>query len=619
MSKYVIPEDNLSLYAAEALSTPFPNKNSVPRLAMYKSALGHSVSPANEPDSPLIDSTYSKSLIISSDNYKSKGKVKLLGKIDKVINDINTESTYIYYDYKLDKVDIEIIPKYEKYYRFGYEMHSELENLEIDEESKGPIFTKYLYNTDPKTGTMSYGRNLNLIYSCSRDVGEDAIILTKKAAKKMSINYMDEIEVIYSPNEAVLKDLYGFRDENGKRHYRPFPLPGEFITKEVAICVAQLGNNFLSTSNSVEDADNAKYVHKGAKVIDLEVYANNKLENTFLEELRLIQYNYIREISYFLGKLQMDPYYGTRFSDALIYRTNRYQSIIKNDLRAGDTTLKKRTYIKIKTLNTRPLGPGDKITNRDGGKGTVCLVIPEDILAEDGTKIDGIINMSGVINRENPAQLFEKEINSLNCFLQKYLNTTKDNEDTKYNNILKWINLAHGFELEKEISKINKKDIVNLYSNEFIRLKYDPYDNKFGFLEFHKLRKFTSSLYPKLGPMTIRRGNEVFSEKHIYGKSFYMVLENGPIKDTSIRSDGIVSIKGALAKKGVSRKNHQTKWGTTASKISDLGLSILVNYFKPSDRNLLQNNTNILNDYTEGLGFKFVLEKKGVKDESSSS
>ena len=88
---------------------------------MFKSALTHSVTPANNPDRPLVDSIYSNSLVISSDNYKSKGRVKLLARIPKVVHNEIVETTYIYYDYGLDKVDMEIVPNFERYYKFEKE------------------------------------------------------------------------------------------------------------------------------------------------------------------------------------------------------------------------------------------------------------------------------------------------------------------------------------------------------------------------------------------------------------------------------------------------------------------------------------------------------------------
>ena len=603
----------LSNYAAEALLTPFANKDSVSRLAMFKSALTHSVVVANNPDIPLVDSKFSKDLIISSDNYKSKGKVKLLAKIPKIIDGYITEMVYLYYDYGIDKVDMEVVPTYERYYKFGYKCESELEKMEVNEDSEDSVYTKYLYNIDTDDGRMYYGKNINFIYNCSREVGEDAIIITEQLAKELSLNYSEEIEVMYSPDNFILKDLYGYKDEEDNIVYKPFPSIGEEISKEMVLCISDVNeNNFLTTSNDIYDSDQVKYVHKGARVCDITVFHNNKIKVPYLESLRAANMEYIKQISIEINKLRMSDYYATRFSDAFEYKAQRYMALLNNNLRVGRHTLKNKVYIKIKTINTRPLGIGDKITNRDGGKGTIGGIIPKPLIAEDGTEIHMIINTTGIVNRENSGQLFEKELNSLNIFLQKYLQKSNDSIKDKYNNIIKWCDLAYVPDLVKAIKKEKPEDIVELYSNDFIYLRYDPYVNPLGFLEFHRLREFTSSLYPDTGGQTIYYNGIPMSDKHIYGRSFYMVLENGTIKDTSIRTDGMVNIKGALSKKGASRKKHQTKWGTTASKISDLGLSIILNYFKPEDRKLLQNNVDILDDYLQGLGVRFSLQKKKI-------
>lgn len=643
MKKYKIPENNLSSFNAESLPTPFPNKNSVPRLAMYKSALSHSVAPATNPERPIIDSIYSKSLIFSSDNYKSKGKVLLLDKIEKILsvdgNTYHTEDTYIYYDYGTNKVEMEIVPLYEKYYRFGYELKSELSELEVGETSDKEIYTKYTYNMDPTDGGMAYGKNINFIYNISRDVGEDAIIVSERLAKTLALNYMDEVELIYFPEENILKDIYGFSGSEKDRGYRPFPLPGEYCDKEALVCISSVGENFLATPKEIRASDHVKYVHKGNRVVDIEVYSNERIANPFMEELRSSQKNYISKISHSLNKIRNHLFtnengikvpYGQLFSDATEYKALRYQSITVRDLRVNDVTLKNKVYVKIKVVNNRPLAAGDKLTNRDGGKGTIADVIKDPIIATipdspfknapKEVEIDMIINATGVINRENSGQLFEKELNTLNQFLQRYLKYSNDSIGNKFLNITKWIDLAHNFELANLVREEDPKEVVEWFSDNYVKLKYDPYDNKFGFREFHLLRKFTSSLNPETGPAIITRGEETFSNRHVFGKSFYMVLENGTMKDTSIRSDGMVNLKGALSKKGASRKRHQTKYGTTATKVSDLGLSIMLNYFKPKDKGLLKNNINILKDYMQGIGLEFILKsKKGVNTNESEA
>ena len=655
--KYKIPKGNLSNYAAEALLTPFPSKNSVSRLAMFKSALTHSVAPASNPDRPLVDSIYSNSLVISSDNYMSKGKVKLLARIPKVVHGHIVETCYIYYDYGIDKVDIEIVPNFERYYKFGYKTKSELENMQIDEDSEEEIYTKYTYNMDPDDGAMGYGKNINFIYTCSNKVLEDSIVITESLAKRLALNYMDEVEIIYSPDNYILKDIYGFSNENGEREYRPFPKIGEEVDKEILFCVSDANeNSFLTLDTDVTDSDNVKFVHKGARVVDIIVYSNSKLKNPYLEDLRKAQMDYIRNISMELSKLKIHEYYGNSFTDSLEYKFNRYKALLSNNLRMGSVSLKNKTYIKVKTINNRPLGPGDKMTNRDGGKGTISAVVPDDAMAiyyqlddeskdpgwylnssdedyvhtfdygyikvgdlkkrlRNPNKIDMWINVTGIVNRENPGQLFEKELNGLFQFLQMYLRLSKDNIKEKYNNILKWMELAKVPDLLEMAKRFKPKDLVNYYSKEDMVLKYDPYNGDMNFKAFHELRQFTSKINPYTGGCKVIFNGEELSDLHMIGKSFYMVLENGPIKDTSIRADGMTNIKGALSKKGASRKKHQSKWGTTASKISDLGLSIMLNYFKDTDRGLLNNNVSILDDYLQGLGINFVQKVRGENNE----
>ena len=655
--KYKIPKGNLSNYAAEALLTPFPSKNSVSRLAMFKSALTHSVAPASNPDRPLVDSIYSNSLVISSDNYMSKGKVKLLARIPKVVHGHIVETCYIYYDYGIDKVDIEIVPNFERYYKFGYQTKSELENMQIDEESEEEVYTKYTYNMDPDDGAMGYGKNINFIYTCSNKVLEDSIVITESLAKKLALNYMDEVEIIYSPDNYILKDIYGFSNENGEREYRPFPKIGEEVDKEILFCVSDANeNSFLTLDTDVTDSDNVKFVHKGARVVDIIVYSNSKLKNPYLEDLRKAQMDYIRNISMELSKLKIHEYYGNVFTDSLEYKFNRYKALLSNNLRIGSVYLKNKTYIKVKTINNRPLGPGDKMTNRDGGKGTISAVVPDDAMAiyyqlddeskdpgwylnssdedyvdtydygyikvgdlkkklHNPNKIDMWINVTGIVNRENPGQLFEKELNGLFQFLQMYLRLSKDNIKEKYNNILKWMELAKVPDLLEMAKRFKPKDLVNYYCKEDMVLKYDPYNGDMNFRAFHELRQFTSKINPYTGGCKVIFNGEELSDLHMIGKSFYMVLENGPIKDTSIRADGMTNIKGALSKKGASRKKHQSKWGTTASKISDLGLSIMLNYFKDTDRGLLNNNVSILDDYLQGLGINFVQKVRGENNE----
>lgn len=614
---YKIPEDDLSNYAAEALLTPFANKNSTPRLAMFKSALGHSVAPNKDPDRPLVDSKYSANLVISSDNYKSKGLVTLLNRIDKYVHGIHTESTFFYYDHGTDKVEIEVVPEYERFYKFGYRIKSELSDMQINETSSEPMYTRYTFNMDPNDGYMNYGRNVKFVYSSSKDVGEDSITITKDLANRMALDFMDEVEIIYSPESHILKNLYGTYDENGNAIYKPFPNVGEELTREVVFAVTDMNeNSYLAINEEVNDSDNAKYVHKGALVYDLTVYSNEILKNEFLEELRKSQMDYIRQISVAISKIMMSPF-AEKLSDDLKYKSDRYKSILNGNLRVGKVSLRNKVYIKMKTVIHRPLDIGDKITNRDGGKGTIGKIV--DHITVGGKKADALINLTGTINRENAGQFFEKEINTLNERVQEYLIVNNDNTDTKYSNLIKFIDLANQGDLIKDIlylqnnENVSIKDIVEYFSYNFIRFKFNPYGQDMTFKRFYELTRLVTSFAGELKGEEVEIDGNKFSDLHFAGTSFYLVQEKGTIEDDSIRADGIANIKGALSKKGASRKRHQAKWGTVAAKLSDLGLSILLNYAKTEDRPLLNNNIKILDDYMLGLGIKLELKEKKLK------
>lgn len=614
---YKIPEDDLSNYAAEALLTPFANKNSTPRLAMFKSALGHSVAPNKDPDRPLVDSKYSANLVISSDNYKSKGLVTLLNRIDKHVHGIHTESTFFYYDHGTDKVEIEVVPEYERFYKFGYRIKSELSDMQINETSSEPMYTRYTFNMDPNDGYMNYGRNVKFVYSSSKDVGEDSITITKDLANRMALDFMDEVEIIYSPESHILKNLYGTYDENGNAIYKPFPNVGEELTREVVFAVTDMNeNSYLAINEEVNDSDNAKYVHKGALVYDLTVYSNEILKNEFLEELRKSQMDYIRQISVAISKIMMSPF-AEKLSDDLKYKSDRYKSILNGNLRVGKVSLRNKVYIKMKTVIHRPLDIGDKITNRDGGKGTIGKIV--DHITVGGKKADALINLTGTINRENAGQFFEKEINTLNERVQEYLIVSNDSIDIKYSNLIKFIDLANQGDLIKDIlylqnnENVSIKDIVEYFSYNFIRFKFNPYGQDMTFKRFYELTRLVTSFAGELKGEEVEIDGNKFSDLHFAGTSFYLVQEKGTIEDDSIRADGIANIKGALSKKGASRKRHQAKWGTVAAKLSDLGLSILLNYAKTEDRPLLNNNIKILDDYMLGLGIKLELKEKKLK------
>ena len=82
-----------------------------------------------------------------------------------------------------------------------------------------------------------------------------------------------------------------------------------------------------------------------------------------------------------------------------------------------DTRLFSNIVLEVIVLEERHLIPGDKVSNRYGGKGVVSHILPQKLMpqTEDGVYVDEILNSSTMYNRENPGQLFESSITFIGC------------------------------------------------------------------------------------------------------------------------------------------------------------------------------------------------------------
>ena len=609
-----IDDNSLSKYVDISQLIPYGEKNSVARGELFYAGIKNSVFPAVNGERPIVDTIFTKDIIRSSFNAKSKSSVRLLNKIDKVINDYVCETTYIYEEYIerdgliVPVIQIETVPRYTTFYKFGYKTKSQFEDMNVGEESEDQIYTSHLENLDPDDGGMAFGMNVNCIFNISRDVGEDAIIITERLANKFRFNYMDDVEFFLSPNDQILKNVYG-----DNHTYKPFPLPGEYIDERGIVCsISKIEKNILCISDDIEKSDETFYVHSGGLIYDVEVYCNRDdivKQEPYLYELYNAQRIYIQNIVLALNELD-DSY----FHPNTLYRRNKYRAALTRELRKDKTDLKNRITVKIKIANESPLMVGSKITNRHGAKGVTGQIVPDGtIMAEDGTQIDMMVNASSNINRENIGQMFEKDINGLNVFLRKYLNESDDSIEVKFNNIIKWVDLVNQPILVDALKQFKKGDIVELYKRDDIRVKHDPYGGEMDFRRFIELTRFTMTLYD-VKPFTIYYEGKPMSSKHYYGKMFMFLLENGPFYDTSISTDEIITSKGSQAKKGNSKKKHHSKLGTTSAKNSNLSTAIIINSITNKDKNLLGENTSPIHNYMTAIGMEFASIPKEDND-----
>ena len=602
---YNFEKGSLSSFSDYGLLIPFANMDSAMRQHMWHSHIKQTIIPANNPERPIVDTRYTKDILFSSDNTLSTGKITLIDRIDKIINNYRCNTTFIYYDHDDDLYYVEKLARYKSYSSYCYEEKSELENMEIG-ETRDRIYTRHISAMDIRDGGIAFGKNVEAIFAVDVRVGEDALVITKELAESFAVNMMYTPQITFNPKDEVLIDRYGFLDSNGIRHYRPFPLPGEEVKEGVVAILSKMAKDFLSLNdNDIHSSDIAYYIHSGI-VTDVEVYSNNKIEsNILLEELRRLHLDYYHNIAAALMRLPSD-----KLSIQAKSYLDKMTSITVNKLRFGLEELKDNIKIKLTIVGKIPLGVGSKLTNRHGGKGTVTKIVDK-IVSEDGRNIDIIVNGTGVINRENIAQQMEQGLNVCNNSLMKYLRTSNDSIEVKYKNLLKWMSLARldDFAIIPTFQKYSKEEIVKHFSEKEMYMKYDPFDNNINYDMFLELLEFTLKLDPEIGPKTIYEDGIPLGDKHTYGKIFMVVLENGFIKDTSIRSDRINTAKGSLTKVGLDKKKYHSKYLTTAVKQSDLSLNIFISSQFDEDRDLLSSDLSQLVRRFDAMGIDIGLEK----------
>jgi RNA polymerase rpb2, domain 6 len=608
---YNIPKNSLSSFSDFALTVPFAGMTSTMRQHMWHSHLSQIIIPDNA-ERPLIDTPYTKDILFSSDNTLLEGNITLVDKIEKVINGYVCNTTYIYYDHTKEQYFVEKHGKYRKSAKYFVPVKSQFDDMEIG-ETKNDIYASYIESMDVRDGGIAFGRNISVIYDIDKNVGEDSIVISEELANSLRVHpAYDPVEIKFNPREEILLDRYGYIDDNGIIHYQPFPLPGEKIKDGEVAVVSKVAKDFLASSDDIVHNSDIGYYVLGGEVTDIEVYSNNVIDNPFLENLRQANLDYFRNIVIALNKL--DP---SRMSLQAKSYQEKLSKITTEKLRFGTEELKKAIKIRITIAGDEPITPGAKITNRYGGKGTFSkvLIAKETMYDEFGRKIDAKINASGVCNRENISQQMEHSMSTCNFWLMRYLEYSEDKLEDKYKNIMDWIYILKQFNLIKLFSSLDMKTVVKYCTENYLHLKFDPFDKEVNKLMLFELVKLTKKINPEMRPLEVYENNVKLGDKFDIGIVFIVVLENGPRKDNSMRSDRINSAKGGLSRVGLDKKKFHSKYLTTAAKQSDLAQHVTITSQFDSDKKLFTPDLSQLSSSLNAIGITIGLEEVPESEE----
>jgi DNA-directed RNA polymerase beta subunit len=231
-----------------------------------------------------------------------------------------------------------------------------------DSVTPGQAIAKSNY-TDAK-GTLALGHNLRVAYlPYQTKMGnnyEDAIVISDAAAKRLTSEHMNQMT--YEPDDTKTVGLNHFLGQ----------FPGRYARHQLA----GIDDKGVVRPGTV--------VHHGDPLV-LSVKQGQPKGGSAIHR----------------GK-------RTYTNDDSLTWGHKHEGIVTDVHHSTDG-------IKVTVKSFQPMGLGDKMSNRYGGKGVVGAVVPEDHMpkGEDGQAMEVLLNPLGVVSRTNPTQLIETALGKI--------------------------------------------------------------------------------------------------------------------------------------------------------------------------------------------------------------
>ena len=268
------------------------------------------------------------------------------------------------------------------------------------------------------------GVNLTTLYlSCAQNM-EDSNIISESARKKLETNLIKNTDITINDND-ILLNLYG--DQN---QYKTFPDIGEEIKGGIFCGIRRLENdNMLYTLSQSRLRDimmSDKCILMDGIVADIDVYCNNPeaIGDSYYNQQLYFYYteriNFCKAVNDLVGPLYMNG--------KLSYNLHKLYATCRDTV-AGKQFYKDKQFnnviMQIIVIEKLPMNPGDKISDRYGGKGVISKVVPDELMPRlnNGTVVDIIKNQSTCINRENIGQLHEQSLTFIGSRIIDYFKT----------------------------------------------------------------------------------------------------------------------------------------------------------------------------------------------------
>ena len=455
--------------AGKGLLEPFNTANAGARKIMHSTHRDH-IFPLIAGEKAIIETgyeirygDYSSSITKADKNYR------VLAKISKFSFAPNHHYWLILEDPQTRTLDVqERISYHHITQSYGYLYNNEyMDNLKIgDTIPAGTIVQKSL--AFDEYNNRKDGMNFNVVYMALDDNMEDSIIFSDEAAGRLTSPLINPVPITINDNDIPL-NIYG--DENT---YKVIPDIGEDLVHGNLIALRKEKKEESYYTQSVDNlskimmSDSIKQVH--GKVVDVDIYCNNpdNLDALYYTQLKMY-YNELQRYSAEIVKTLIPmSAQGYQFSYELQKLFANAKRVINHD-QYTDKRPFSNIILTVTVLEEIKMSPGDKASNRYGGKGIISDIWPKNFMPRfvnssgEYEYVDVIFNSSTMINRENVGQSFELELTHIGCQILGKIKNEKMKVKDAYKLIHKYVKMCSPEQaayMDEVTSHMNAEDLA---------------------------------------------------------------------------------------------------------------------------------------------------------------
>lgn len=536
-----------------------------------------------EPELPKVFTNYENVVGKNSTGYyKSKSRRRVIDIIPRFDDGEHDKHLYCLFTYDEETDTYDVITKTcveDLTEKFGY-MY---DNAVLDSKEIGDIIEKdeVLYKTTSYDEDLNYryGKNATVMYTIDNRTIEDAIVCSRSFAESMLSKEVETVKVPLNDND-ILCNLYG-----GKGEYKGFPDIGEYVKNHIVCARRRIHNSQilydLKKSNLRKmNPDSDQLFFNEGRLVDIVIYSNKTLEempdNMFNAQIR----RYLKMQTEFYQRmydrcLQIIES-GSKYSSDIGFYFKKAKDILDPSCawREENGSVFSNIIIEFTFERNSPLSVGSKVTGRYGNKGVLSSIVEDDEMPylANGKRVDLILNALGVVNRMNPAQLYEHSINFIcNSVVEKLrtMKTLKEKEKLLFD-IVGRFNKKEADKLKEYYAGLSTSDKKAFFADvdEFGIFIHTPPMWETESL-FNKLRQIYAD-YDWIKPLDVyvhKFGREIkIMKPMIIGEMYVIKLKQNSKKNFSSRSVGALSRKG-LPDKSFKSKAHQDLYSSTPIRI----------------------------------------------------